>query len=935
MKPGRRIQPRIILWLGICLTIGTDPLPAQSPMIASFAEDQASSAAAVRMETESGYDLGDAPDGSNGSGVEMTAYTADPAAGTTAVKASFPTVFDGGSKPAGPLHLSPAGAAFLGVSVSLEREADSGEDADGANNILPSADFSDRDGGDDGVQTPIVLPGCAPVSFNYSITVVQSGVPLYVNVWIDWNRDGDWDDSPICPSGAVANEWAVQNQPLTGLAAGMHTVYTPSFIPYHPVSPVPRPLWMRITLSGTPWSREWLSGGKGAGCGPPAGYTFGETEDYCFVPLSGQDFDRGDAPAPYPTLDSDGGPSHYVTPGLCLGRAVDPEPDGLADSNASGDDSGGMDDEDGVTFDSPIEPGAAASVTVTATGQGILNAWMDFNRDGDWNDVGEKIADERAIDPGPVSLDIEVPAGASPGLSFARFRFSQTRGLGVSGAAPNGEVEDHSFSIVPTGGFPLKWGQALLKYPVFIEPDGLVFFSDGWAEVSVFGTRIVADDWISLDSGPVTGIVFWGAYADWDSTAPPPEAPSAFHIGLWSAAAASGDTIFGGPAVLIRQWRVNRSALGETDTLLTEGRGNDRCFRYSFDIPPSDRFVQAGDSTVFWLSIAAVYGGPPVAHAWGWLTRRHYFRDDAVVMMEPSSPVIGSESVLTSVVETGWDAAFQILTDRFEGTFDWGDAPDMNFRSWPYYPTSREWNGACHFIRPGVHLGSGVDAEPDGQPDWSAAGDGDDEDGIFLQGQLIQNSMNECRVEASCAGILNGWIDFHGDGDWTDDPDDQIFLNVPLNAGTNVLSFRVPADLVPTDRYARFRFSTEQDLKPFGLAVDGEVEDYLVRIAPSGVESGGSVLPFQNRLTQNSPNPFNPSTRIGYSLARPGRVKLAVYDLMGREIAVLVEISMQAGNHAVVWDGRDGTGRSVPGGLYICRIESAGFSQTRKLLLVK
>ncbi|MDM7924813.1 MAG: FlgD immunoglobulin-like domain containing protein [bacterium] len=164
---------------------------------------------------------------------------------------------------------------------------------------------------------------------------------------------------------------------------------------------------------------------------------------------------------------------------------------------------------------------------------------------------------------------------------------------------------------------------------------------------------------------------------------------------------------------------------------------------------------------------------------------------------------------------------------------------------------------------------------------------------------------------------------------------DQIFLNVQLNAGTNVLSFNVPAELQPSERVARFRFSTERNLKPYGLAVDGEVEDYLVRIAPSGVGDPESVLPVQNRLMQNFPNPFNPSTRIGYSLARPGRVRLTVVDLAGREIAVLVESSMPAGNHAAVWNGRDGSGRPVPAGLYLCRIESDGFIKTRKLLMVK
>ena len=98
----------------------------------------------------------------------------------------------------------------------------------------------------------------------------------------------------------------------------------------------------------------------------------------------GQDMDFGDAPDPdYPTLLSSNGARHTVIPGIYLGSIVDVETDGLPEENALGDDGDGDDDEDGVDFTSALVRDSTASVTVTASVAGYLNAWVDFNNDGD------------------------------------------------------------------------------------------------------------------------------------------------------------------------------------------------------------------------------------------------------------------------------------------------------------------------------------------------------------------------------------------------------------------------------------------------------------------------------------------------------------------------------------------------------------------------
>ena len=227
-------------------------------------------------------DLGDAPDSTNNADVAMTAYSSG------AVKANFPTVFndDSGSGPYGPVHVNTPTAAYLGKSISSENEADKGPDEDGVNNISPEVDSPDNDHDDDGVVFPLTLPACEWTTFEYQVNVVDPKVDLWVNVWFDFNRDGDWDDASACEAGP-ASEWAVQNQYLFGLPVGLNQITTPAFLSWHPKSG-PEGIWMRITLSEQPYKGGSNPGETGNGGSGPAGrYATGETEDYYFIPEIG------------------------------------------------------------------------------------------------------------------------------------------------------------------------------------------------------------------------------------------------------------------------------------------------------------------------------------------------------------------------------------------------------------------------------------------------------------------------------------------------------------------------------------------------------------------------------------------------------------------------------------------------------------------------
>ena len=95
-------------------------------------------------------------------------------------------------------------------------------------------------------------------------------------------------------------------------------------------------------------------------------------------------------------------------------------------------------------------------------------------------------------------------------------------------------------------------------------------------------------------------------------------------------------------------------------------------------------------------------------------------------------------------------------------------------------------------------------------------------------------------------------------------------------------------------------------------------------------------LPERYNLSQNYPNPFNPSTRFTYSLPVRSTVKLAIFDMLGREIRVLLNNEVrEAGSYEREWDGMNDGGRVMPSGTYFIRLQSGGYIKTRKIALVK
>ncbi|HYF65267.1 MAG TPA: GEVED domain-containing protein [Herpetosiphonaceae bacterium] len=218
-------------------------------------------------------DLGDAPDSTNhDAGNDMHAY---PGTGF----ANYPTVSDPNLPgPQGPRHLDPAGRSWLGGAVSDEADADLMPDDDIGPNISAFSQTANRDGADDSLgDEGIWFARCGKTSFSYTVSGAAALEPHedYVNIWLDYNGDGDWADTLHCRDSALVvrevREWAVRNQPVT-VAAGVNAVSTPQF---RTIVPELGATWMRMTITATT-----LPAAAQDGRGPAAGHSFGETEDH-------------------------------------------------------------------------------------------------------------------------------------------------------------------------------------------------------------------------------------------------------------------------------------------------------------------------------------------------------------------------------------------------------------------------------------------------------------------------------------------------------------------------------------------------------------------------------------------------------------------------------------------------------------------------------
>ncbi len=639
-----------------------------------------------------------------------------------------------------------ANAPYLGACV----------DADAGFNQDLSASQDDAAGAcaddEDGVAfTNPLTPGTTAA---FAVTAGTAACSL--DAWVDWNRDGVFGDSPGEQIAASLN-----------VPTGPPTVLSPSV----PAAAVPGLTYARFRCS------------SGGGLAPTGPAPDGEVEDY-LVSVTGTDL--ADAPASYGTQGA-GAASHTIDPlaALRLGSCVDTETDGQPNAGATGDDATAgtsrvgncFDDEDGVIFSSVLTACQPAQVAVTASGAGLLDAWIDFNANGNFGDTGEQIFTGQPLIAGANPLSFNVPCTAVESPTYARFRLSTSGGLTPTGSAADGEVEDYAVNVGN-----VDFGDAPDTY-------GTTTGANGPNHGTVTGFTLGATEDSEVNGQPSAGAT--GDGADEDGVTLP----------------AGGFTACSTANVSVSLTNTAAIATPRLDAWIDfdgDGVFND----------PRDRIATA---LALSSGANAVSVNVPCDAKSAFTYSR--FRLTSTGVADPGGPVSDGE------VED-WATTVRGL--------DFGDAPD------PAYPTLLASNGARHEVLPAANptLGTNVDTEADGQPNSNATGDdaagSDDEDGVVFPAELIPGTDGTVQLTTGATGgTISCWVDFERDGDWSG-PGEQIVTDVVLAASTVASrTFFVPVGSPQGNAPVRCRISSQPGLGVTGSAPDGEIEDHLAGV---GVE---------------------------------------------------------------------------------------------------
>lgn len=213
-------------------------------------------------------------------------------------------------------------------------------------------------------------------------------------------------------------------------------------------------------------------------------------------------------------------------------------------------------------------------------------------------------------------------------------------------------------------------------------------------------------------------------------------------------------------------------------------------------------------------------------------------------------------------------------------------------------------------------------------------------DGIYLEYVFIHelghnmgmhHPRNNCMNPATSSGGLfdysTGWIgtDVNGASYGTVMayrvcvPTIPAFSNPDIrwDEGTYIGSYVASDPYAPSDNARTLR------------EIKHVIANYNSKLKPVSINTTFQ-LPREFVLYQNYPNPFNPTTTIEYALPRREQAKVSVFDILGREVAVLENQEKDAGNHKVKFDGRN-----LASGIYFYRLQAGEYSKTKKFLLLK
>ena len=506
-------------------------------------------------------------------------------------------------------------------------------------------------------------------------------------------------------------------------------------------------------------------------------------DDEASVSLTIMEFDRGDAPASY------GEALHELQTGFLMGFAIDSDIASIASPDASGDGA----DDDALSITS-LSPGADAAVQVFAAGaSGFLQGWIDWNRDGDFDDAGEQvITDIQDNSPGDnfsalfnISLGITVPASASLGQTFMRVRWSSTPGLDATTTAPDGEVEDYLVEITP-------------QDPGLTNGNGCVYqqYFDAGAPQYRSAPQYALANATNMMAYHVESLVT--TFEDWG----PDFSGSGGYMAYQSAGSATDPAageMFG-------------SLTPVTVTANTD-------YRLSLKLQNRNLTNVA--------VIQAFINGAPVEFQQSATTSQVWQQLD--FNWHSGTATSADFSLVNNAVGAAGND-FSIDEIELCPYPDRGDAPDS-------YSTLAASSGPSHGFPnglPNLFLGTEVTGERDAVPSASASTDGAD-DGINEIPDLIAGATSYTipanSLTAVGTGTLHAWVDFNVNGVF----ETGEYTSTAVSSGTvaSDLVFSGIAVASSGDTFARLRLTADASINsttPGNIASDGEVEDYQLTI---------------------------------------------------------------------------------------------------------
>ena len=289
------------------------------------------------------------------------------------------------------------------------------------------------------------------------------------------------------------------------------------------------------------------------------------------------------------------------------------------------------------------------------------------------------------------------------------------------------------------------------------------------------------------------------------------------------------------------------------------------------------------------------------------------------------------ESGVTWTTDTPTGTGFALQFEDQQGAVDIGDPEilqivgDITLAAWVKTDAA---TGQWHNIIVKGH-GAGeivLRLDGNGHPSQFWCGSYDNQDHMVKSFDLVDE--------------LNTWIHLVGtyntgsalwtlylNGEWIADAIDEVGAVTESDRGWAIGARASANGIYPTERHFTGYID---DVRIYDVPLEEAEVMQLYREITSSVGQRKQTLPDRQNLSQNYPNPFNPTTTIAYALKVSGKVRLCVYDLTGKEVAVLADGIQTAGNHEVQFNGVE-----LTSGIYFYKLETTEQVITRKMTLIK